>query len=194
MSHKTYLLLSDSEFSLRRKKIPNKNPNKIKKNNECIHICVICAESATRIDTFGKFQTKFINCKLQYLTDGNQKRHRDNDKAICLTCCNKLKEQQREHRCDKNNHCPFCRSHNPLAKPTVLIRMPKKKKNFADAYSSRINKLNIEFIKELREKNRDEVMINIKFSPLFKYKKKEETKRNNAIILRNKIRLPKRRS
>ena len=31
----------------------------------------------------------------------------------------------------KKEHCPFCRSHDPLAKPPILLRMPKKKKTFA---------------------------------------------------------------
>jgi hypothetical protein len=199
-AHQTKKIINSIGLSLEVKRKKN-----IKKVNEVsIHLCSLCCEQATEIGPDG-LQTRFINCKLGYLTDGTQMRHRDNDKAICRVCGDKLKSQQ--NKCPNKNmkykHCPFCRSHDPLAKPPVLCRMPRKKKPFAEAEILRIQKLNKEFKKEkLRRKQffnarygyicENEIMNERKFRPLKKYN--EEIKRKKSFFLQNKIRLPRRRN
>lgn len=192
-AHQTKKLINAIGLSLEVKRKKN-----IKKVNEVsIHLCSLCCEQATEIGPDG-LQTRFINCKLGYLTDGTQMRHRDNDKAICRVCGDKLKSQQ--NKCPNKNmkykHCPFCRSHDPLAKPPVLCRMPRKKKPFAEA----------EFLRKQKQKQisdrvrnningyicENEIMNERKFRPLKKYN--EEIKRKKSFFLQNKIRLPRRRN
>ena len=201
-AHQTRKMVDSMGLSLELKKKKN-----IKKVDEVpIYLCSLCCQQATEIVP-GGLQTRFINCKLGYLTDGTQMRHRDNDKAICRGCRYKLKAQQNKfpNKNMKYKHCPFCRSHDPLGKPPVLCRMPRKKKPFAEAEILRIQKLNKEFKKEkLRRKQffnarygyicENEIMNERKFRPLKKYKDNEEIKRKKERILQNKIRLPRRRN
>jgi len=149
--------------------------------DETIHLCVLCFEPAT-VCILGQLQTRFINCKLQYLTYGDQVKHRSNDKAICKTCRRKLKEQQNKFK--KKEHCPFCRSHDPLAKPPILLRMPKKKKTFAEAEFARIKKLSFDFKKEIQRRaqlngfvNKDDILTEPKFRLLLTFKMKNERER-----------------
>jgi len=200
-SYQTENLKKSVDIFVEPKRKKYKRDNNEVNNPEPCHLCCICAENATRLDESGEMNTRFINCKLGYLTDGKQKRHRDNDKAICLVCCNKLKAQQNKFqlRHMKLEHCPFCRSHDPLAKPPILCRMPRKKKTFAEAKNEKIKKLIKELNKEKKKRKKsfgyffeDEIMNEKKFSPLKKYKETEEIKKNR--IFQNKIRLPRRRN
>jgi len=179
---------------------PKRKKYKKQKKDEPVYVCCICHEIATEGEP-GEMTTKFINCKLAYLTDGKQKRHKDNDKAICKVCRSKLKEQQGKfpNRNMKNQHCPFCRSHDPLAKPPALCRMPRKKKSFIEAKKSKIKKLEKELKKEKKRRKQlfgyfyeDEIMIQKKFRPLKIYREREEMKKER--IHYNKIRLPQRRN
>jgi hypothetical protein len=183
MAHITSILLNSIESSIPLKKRCNKDTkDRVDAKDKTIHLCVLCFEPAT-VCVLGQLQTKFINCKLQYLTYGDQVKHRSNDKAICKKCRRKLKEQQNNFKFKKKEHCPFCRSHDPLAKPPILLRMPKKKKTFAEAEFARIKKISFKFEQELQRRaqlnvfvNKDDILMEPKFRLLLTFKIKNERK------------------
>ena len=199
--HQTNKLVDSIGLSFEpKKKIKKKESSGYSTEVQTFHLCVICCLQATEISPSRRLQTKFLNCKLGYLTDGNQMRHNDNDKAICRTCRYKLKAQQIKFPNIKDNHCPFCRSHNPLAKQPISCRMPRKKKPFAEAEIIRMRKLNNKLKREKMIRKQlygyfyeDDIMKEKKFRPLKIYKEKGRMKMINERILRNKIRTPKRR-
>tara|TARA_B100000795_G_C22747960_1_gene418094 strand:- start:651 stop:1313 length:663 start_codon:yes stop_codon:yes gene_type:complete len=219
MTHKTLTLLNSIELTLLlRKKSKSKKSKSI---NYKIHGCTLCKKNATVIDCFGEFKTRFIN-KSKYLTFGAQSDSNHAVCSSCIKQCNftqvaALQEEQRimvgylkeltsiqqnpsleyKIQCVKEQLLNIIEEKDTLRKQVYAvcssIRMPKKKKCFAEAELKRIQKLKKKIKKKMKERyiTYSALLMEPQFRQLLKYTLKE--KRKKAMMLRNKIREIKRR-